>query len=365
MSDQTIIALPESMKAVVCHGPHDYRLQEWPTPTPGPGEVLLRVASAGICASDLKCYHGAPLFWGDGGRKGYCQPPVIAGHEFVGEVVALGQGAGQQYGLEIGDLAVSEQVVPCWECDYCKRGHYWMCPNGDVYGFRQHAIGSMAEYVLLPRNAINYRVPDTVSPEHAAYIEPLACAIHAVQRGQIEFGDVVVIAGAGPLGLGMVAAARLKSPRLIISLDRIEKRLAAARACGADLVFNIDRVDVVEEVRKLTGGYGCDLYIEAAGDPSAVVTGIQMVRPLGRYVQFSLLREPATVDWTIIGDQKELTIYGSHLSPYCYPIAMDMLAKGLLPMDQIITHRLPLASFKEGLDLVTEAQHSIKVVLQP
>jgi threonine dehydrogenase-like Zn-dependent dehydrogenase len=223
----------------------------------------------------------------------------------------------------------------------------------------------MAEYVLLPRNSINYRVPPSIPAAHAAYIEPLACAIHAVQRGQIEFGDVVVIAGAGPLGLGMVAAARLKNPRLVISLDRIERRLAAARACGADLVFNVDDTDVVAEVRRLTGSYGCDVYIEAAGEPSAVLQGIQMVRPLGRYVQFSLLREPATVDWTIIGDQKELTIYGAHLGPYCYPIAMDMLAKGLVPMDQIITHRLPLAEFQQGLDLVSEKRHSIKVVLQP
>ncbi len=365
MKDQTLATLPEAMSAVVCRGPHDYKVETWPTPLPGSGEVLLRVAFSGICASDLKCYHGAPLFWGDAERAGYCQPPVIAGHEFVGEVVALGEGAGEKHGLAIGDLAVSEQIVPCWECEYCKRGHYWMCPNGDVYGFRQHAFGAMAEYVLLPRNSINYRVPPSIPAEHAAYIEPLACAIHAVQRGQIEFGDVVVIAGAGALGLGMVAAARLKHPRLVIVLDRIERRLAAARACGADLTFNIDEVDVMSEVKKLTGGYGCDLYIEAAGHPAAVVQGIEMARPLGRYVQFSLLREPATVDWTIIGDQKELTIYGAHLSPYCYPIAIDMLAQGLLPMDQIITHRLPLTEFKAGFDLVAENQHSIKVVLQP
>ncbi len=247
MSDQTIIALPESMRAVVCHGPHDYRLQEWPTPTPGPGEVLLRVASAGICASDLKCYHGAPLFWGDGGRKGYCQPPVIAGHEFVGEVVALGEGAGRE--VRAGRSATS----PC-RSRSCRAGNATTASAGTTGCARTATSTASASMPSAPwpstcccrANAINYRVPDTVSPEHAVYIEPLACAIHAVQRGQIEFGDVVVIAGAGPLGLGMVAAARLKSPRLIIALDRIEKRLAAARACGADLVFNIDRVDVVD-----------------------------------------------------------------------------------------------------------------------
>ena len=106
--------LPQTMQAVVCHGPWDYRLEEWPVPQPGPGEVVVRVQAVGICASDLKCYAGAPLFWGDSQRSGYCQPPVIPGHEFVGEVVALGAGAAEQYGLALGDLAISEQIVPCW-----------------------------------------------------------------------------------------------------------------------------------------------------------------------------------------------------------------------------------------------------------
>jgi threonine dehydrogenase-like Zn-dependent dehydrogenase len=104
--------IPQTMAAVVCHAPEDYRLEELPVPEAGPGEVLVKVASAGICASDLKCYLGAPLFWGDANRQGYCQPPITPGHEFVGQVVALGEGAGAKYGLEIGDMSVSEQIVP-------------------------------------------------------------------------------------------------------------------------------------------------------------------------------------------------------------------------------------------------------------
>ncbi len=357
--------LPKSMQAVVCHGPEDYRLEERPVPQPGPGEVVVRVKSAAICASDLKCYLGAALFWGDADREGYCQPPVIPGHEFVGQVVALGEGAGQKYGLQLGDIAISEQIVPCWECRFCRRGQYWMCPNGSVYGFRQNAFGALAEYMRFPANALNYRVPDAVPLAHAAYIEPLACAIHAVERADIHFGDVVVVAGAGPLGLGMVAAARLKHPGLLISLDLKDHRLAVAQACGADLGLNPHKVDVVAEVRKLTGGDGCDIYIEATGQPSGVQQGLQMIRRLGTFVEFSVLREPVTVDWTIIGDTKELDIRGSHLGPYCYPIAMDMLAKRLLPMDQIITHRLPLSSYQAGIDLVASGDVSIKVTLEP
>jgi len=359
--------LPTTMQAVVCYGPQDYRLEERPVPRPGPGEVLVKVKSVGICASDLKCYSGAPLFWGDKHRVGYCQPPVIPGHEFVAEVVAIGEGPENTRGdrLELGDLAVSEQIVPCWNCRYCQRGQYWMCQEHDIYGFRQKAFGAMAEYMLFPANAINYKVPNSIPIEHAVYIEPLACSIHAVQRGNIEFGDVVVIAGAGPLGLGMIAAARLKHPRLLIALDLDDKRLEVAKACGADLGFNPRKLDVVDEVKKLTDGYGCDVYIEATGHPSAVEQGLHMIRKLGTFVEFSVMREPVTVDWTIIGDTKELNIHGSHLGPRCYPVAIDMLAKGLLPMEHIVTHQLPLAQFQQGIDLVASGDQSIKVTLQP
>lgn len=366
MSYQAHTPLPKTMKAVVCYGPRDYRLQEWPVPQPGPGEVVVRIKSVGICASDLKCYSGAPLFWGDKYREGYCQPPVIPGHEFVGEVVALGEGAGEKYGLQLGDMAVSEQIVPCWECRFCRRGQYWMCQSKhDVYGFRQRTFGAMAEYMLFPRDAINHKIPSSIPVEHAVYIEPLACGIHAVQRGNIEFQDVVVIAGAGPLGLGMIAAARLKNPSLLITLDLSDQRLEVAKACGADLGLNPGKVDVIDEVLKLTDGYGCDVYIEATGHPAAVEQGLHMIRKLGTFVEFSVMRESVTVDWTIIGDTKELTIHGSHLSPYCYPVAIDMLQKGLLPMEHIVTHQMPLTAYEEGINLVASGQQSIKVTLIP
>ncbi len=358
-------SLPKTMAAVVCHGPQDYRLEERPVPVPGVDEVLLQVHSVGICASDLKCWLGAPLFWGAEGKSGYAQPPVTAGHEFVGRVAAVGPTSGKRQCLAVGDVAVSEQIVPCWNCRFCNRGQYWMCPQGDVYGFRQAAQGAMAEFVLLPRNALNHRVPETVPIEHAAFIEPLACSIHAVQRGEIELGDVVVIAGAGPLGLGMVAAARLKGPRLLIALDLNDGRLDLARACGADLGLNPSRINVVDEIKRLTDGDGCDVYLEATGHPAAVQQGLDMIRRLGTFVEFSVMREPVTVDWTIIGDIKELNIHGAHLSPYCYPLAIDMLARRLLPMDRILTHRLPLAEFERGLQLVRAGTESVKVTLQP
>jgi len=360
------ISLPSTMRAVTCYGPHDYRMRELPMPQVGPGEVLVRILAAGICAGDVKCYTGAPLFWGDEYRAGYCQPPVTPGHEFVGEVVALGPDAGEKYGLALGDLATSEQIVPCWECRFCKRGQYWMCDSKhDVYGFRQRTFGAMADYMLFPADAINHKLPRSLSPRQAVYVEPLACAIHAVQRGNIELGDTVVVSGCGPLGLGMVAAARLKNPGCLIALDLQPNRLEVARHAGADLALNPREVDVIAEVKKLTGGYGCDVYIEATGHPQSVVQGLHMIRRLGTFVEFSVFGEPVQVDWTIIGDTKELNIHGAHLGPYCYPLAIDMLVKDQVPVEEIVTHAFPLDQFDQAFQFVLEARESIKVMLEP
>jgi threonine dehydrogenase-like Zn-dependent dehydrogenase len=361
----TIDTLPKEMAAVICHGPEDYRLETRPVPRPGPGEVVIRVKSTGICASDIKCYSGAALFWGDAQREGYCQPPVTPGHEFIGEVVALGDGAGEKYGLEIGDHAISEQITPCWNCRYCRRGHYWMCQENEIYGFRQKAFGSWAQYMRFPANALNYKVPKSIPLHHAVFIEPLACSIHAVDRGEIQFGDTVVIAGCGPLGLGMVAAAKMKNPERLIALDLSDDRLEVAKKTGADLTLNPGKVDVLEVIRKLTDGYGCDVYIEATGHPAAVEQGLHAIRKLGTFVEFSVMRELVTVDWTIIGDSKELNIHGSHLGPYCYPVAIRMLEEGKLPMEDIVTHHLPLEKFQEGIDLVASGLTSVKVTLTP
>ena len=365
MGYQSSVKLAGSMPAVICHGPEDYRFSDWPVPEPEIGEIVIQVASVGICASDLKCYQGAALFWGDAHRPGYCEAPVIPGHEFVGTVVALGEGAARTYGLQLGDVVVSEQIVPCHRCRYCRRGQYWVCQVHDIYGFRQRTLGAMAPYMRFPVGARNYKVPNSIPLDHAAFIEPLACSIHAVERAEIGFGDVVVIAGCGPLGLGMVAAASMRHPRLLIALDLNDHRLGVAKACGADLTMNPDNTDVVREVLALADGYGCDVYIEATGHPNSVEQGLRMIRKLGTFVEFSVMREPVTVDWTVIGDTKELNIHGSHLGPYCYPTAIDMLAKRALPMDRIITHELSLADFQKGMDLVASGRDSIKVMLHP
>ncbi|MDY0093576.1 MAG: alcohol dehydrogenase catalytic domain-containing protein [Candidatus Vecturithrix sp.] len=357
--------LPRTMQAVVCHGPEDYRLEEVPTPQAGPGEVIVKIASSGVCASDLKCYLGAPLFWGDEHRAAYVETPVIPGHEFVGEVVELGEGAAKKYGIEIGDMAIAEQILPCWQCRYCLNGHYWMCQQARVFGFKKIAQGSMAEYMKFPVGALVHKVPKEIPANEAALIEPLACSIHAVQRGNIEFGDVVVIAGAGTLGLGMIAAARLKNPGLLIALDLVDYRLNIAQQLGADLVINVRHEDAIQRVLDLTDGYGCDVFIEATGHPNAVEQGLYMIRRLGTFVEFSVMREPVTVDWTIIGDTKELNIHGAHLGPYVYPIAIDYIHRGIIDVAPMVSHQFPLTEFQKAIDTVHAAKESIKVLVTP
>jgi threonine dehydrogenase-like Zn-dependent dehydrogenase len=359
------MARKETMLAVVCHGIGDYRLEEVAIPEIGPDEVLVRVLATGVCASDVKAAHGAGRIWGSEEFPRYIEPPVIPGHEFVGQVVALGERAASELHLAPGDLAIAEQIVPCWQCRYCRRGQYWMCERHDIFGFRQRAQGSWAEYMKFPAGSIVHQVPTTVAAHHAALIEPLSCAIHAVERANIQLGDVVVIAGMGPIGLCMLQVARLRSPGLLIALDVRPFRLEAASELGADLVLNPAEADAVAEVRRLTEGYGCDVYIEATGSPKGVSQGLQMIRKLGTFVEFSVHAGPAAVDWSIIGDQKELDVLGAHLGPYCYPKAIRLLEKGTIAAERIITHRLPLSQFREALSLAEEGDSSLKVILEP
>jgi threonine dehydrogenase-like Zn-dependent dehydrogenase len=357
--------LPSTMRAVVCHGPEDYRLEELPVPQAGPGEVVVKIDAAGVCASDVKCYIGAPMFWGDANRTGYCQAPITAGHEFIGTVVALGEGAGERFGLQIGDRAISEQIVPCWECRYCKSGKYHLCMVHDIYGFHTATPGGFADYIKFPVGALNHKVPGHIPVEHAALIEPLACSMHAVRRANIEFGDTVVIAGCGTLGLGMVAYAAMKSPAAVVAIDLADDRLQRAQRLGATHTLNPRTQDVVGAIKEMTDGYGCDVYIEATGNPIAVEQGLLSLRKAGTFVEFSVMREPVTTDWTIIGDTKEMEIRGAHLGPNCYPSVIESLASGAVDGSIFISHELPLEEYVQGIEIVHKGKDSLKVLLKP
>lgn len=358
------MSVSETMKAVICYGPKDYRLKkDVLKPQIGPGEILVKVKTCGICAGDVKAYGGADMFWG--GKESWVKPPVIPGHEYWGIVEALGEGAGKLHNVKIGDRVISEQIVPCGQCRFCRSGQYWMCEIHNIRGFQKDvAEGGMAEYMKFFKHDRVFKIPHDMSLEDAALIEPMACAIHTVRRADIDWDDVVVLSGAGPLGLCMVQLIALKKPKEFIVLDMDNKRLALAEKFGADMVLNPAKNDVQKIVKDLTDGYGCDVYIEATGNPKSVTQGLQMIRKLGRFVEFSVFSDETTVDWSIIGDRKELDIRGAHLGPYAYHVAIDLLNRNLVTSKGIITHQYGLDDFEEAFDMA-KSMESIKVLLNP
>jgi erythritol/L-threitol dehydrogenase len=357
--------LPETMRAVVAYAPGDYRLETVPVPRAGPDDIIVKVEACGICAGDIKSYVGAESFWGGNGQPAYIKAPMIPGHEFLGHVVEMGDNVARKGEVKIGDRLISEQIVPCWNCRFCKRGQYWMCEKHDVYGFQNNVNGGFAEYMRYPKEGINHQVPQDLPIEKAILVEPYACSAWCVKRADIQWDDIVVLAGAGTLGLGMVGAAKLRSPKKLVVMDTKPERLELAKKFGADLVLNPLSDDVVKIVKDMTGGYGCDVYIEATGHPDAVTQGLQMIRKLGRFVEFSVFSHDVTVDWSIISDRKQLDVLGVHLGPYCYPFVIDAISNGRLPTEGVVTHRLPLEEHEEGFQLMKKGEKSLKILLEP
>ena len=356
--------IPKTMKALVAYAPGDYRLEQVETPRAGEGEMILKVEACGICAGDVKALHGAPSFWGLDGQAKYIKEPVIPGHEFVGKVVEIGPNVEGDW--KIGDRICPEQIVPCGKCMFCKSGRYWMCEKHDLFGFQNNVNGGMAEYVRITKEARPYKVPDDMPIEQALLIEPYSCSKHCVDRAAPTNEDVVVLSGVGTLGLGMVGGLRKRNPKLLIALDMNDVRLAKAKAFGADMVMNSGKEDVVKKVKELTGGYGCDIYIEASGHPSSVQQGLDMIRKMGRFVEFSVFGSPVTVDWSIISDRKELDLLGVHLSPYSYDSVIQWIGDGTMPTDGVVSHKFPLEQWQTGFEYAaTGKDNSFKVALIP
>lgn len=356
-------ALPARMKALVAYGPGDYRLEhEWPVPECGPDDIIIKTEGCGICSSDLKCLHGAPQYWGNETTPAWVDAPFIPGHEFLGRVAAVGKNI-TEYG--IGERITCDQIAPCGECRFCKNGKYWMCQPHRMYGYFKDYCGGMAEYMRIQtKHAMISRVPDELPLESALLIEPYGCAKHAVDRATITGDDIVVLAGAGTLGLGMVGCARLCEPKKLIVLDMQDDRLAKAKEFGADLVWNPGKMDVVKAIMDLTDGYGCDIYIEATGHPASVIQGMQMIRKLGTFLEFSVFAEPTTLDWSIIGDKKELDVRGAHISPYTYPFVIENMVGGKLKTDGVVTKMFPLEQWETAFHYAAGGEGDIKVAFQ-
>jgi len=354
-------SIPKTMKALVAYSKDKYVFENaYPTPVCGDDDIIIKTEACGVCAGDIKCKSGAAMFWGDDIQPSWVKPPFIPGHEFFGRIVQKGKNV-KEY--ELGDRIIADQIVPCGKCRFCKDGHYWMCQPHNIFGFQTENNGGMAEYVRYPKTCVISRIPDNMTVKQALLIEPYGCSKHAVDRANITNEDVVVIAGAGTLGLGMITYARMKNPKKLIVLDMIEKRLEKAKEFGADLVMNPKNTDIMKEIMNLTDGYGCDIYIEATGHPNSVIQGLSIIRKLGRFVEFSVFNASTTVDWSIIGDRKELDILGSHLSPYAYPFVIENIINGKLKTEGVVSKTFPIEQWEEAFEHATGKYGDFKVAL--
>jgi L-iditol 2-dehydrogenase len=235
-----------------------------------------------------------------------------------------------------------------------------------MYGFQGVvADGAWAEYCRLGAKSRIHKIPDSVSMEDAAMVEPLACALHAFERGEVRLSDVVVVAGMGTIGGFIVQMARLASPKTLVVVDIMDNRLELAKTFGADVVINARNEDAVARVRELTGGYGCNVYYDVTGHPSGVLQGLAMIRKKGRFVEFSVFGEPTTVDWSIIGEKKAIDIRGAHISPYTYPASLELLASGRVTTKGMLTGTFKLDDFDNALKQSQNVAVSIKNLLIP
>lgn len=350
------------MKAVVARGIGQYAVEQVPVPEVPVNGTLLRVEGCGICAGDIKAYQGGARFWGNEEFEAYCEPPFIPGHEFVGVIEQVGPEYTGKF--RPGDRVAVEQIVPCGECAYCKANQYWLCDPHNVFGFKYYLNGGFAEYVALPYNALLYELPKEMPLETALLVEPFACSCHAVDRAHLKPEDVLVIAGAGPLGLGMIGWAAQTKCRAVVAMDMFDERLERAKMMGATHVFNPGKGDPREFINSLTGGIGCDAYIEATGHPSGVTMGLQLLKKAGKMVEFSVFTAPTSCDWGLIGDAKELTIYGCSLSPKSFPATIRALSSGMIKSEGIVTHQFPLDKFQEAF-AVCKSGAGVKVALVP
>ncbi len=342
------------MKACVLHAVGDLRFEEVAAPTPGPGEVLLNVGACGVCGSDIR-----RVF-----TTGTYHFPTIPGHEFAGEVAAVGPGVAE--GL-VGERAAVFPLIPCRECAACVAGAFAQCENYSYLGSR--CDGAFAEFVRAPAwNLV--MVPDRVSLEEAAMTEPAAAAVHALRQVGVAIGDAVLVFGAGPIGLLLGLWARVWGAGKVLLADVDAKKLDFARTLGFEALFNPGNGDVAGWVREMTGR-GADVVVEASGSSVAFGQCMLAVRPLGKVVLMGnpggemMLSQEAY--WAIL--RKELTVRGTWNSCYStiprneWELAMDFMASGRLNVKPLITHRIGLEGLWDALVMIRERQEFANKVM--
>jgi len=321
------------MKALLLTAPSQLELVDLPDPQPGADEVLLRIRACGICGSDIHGWDGST------GRR---QTPLIMGHEAAGVIVATGP---RVENWRAGDRVTFDSMISCGTCGFCSQGQTNLCENRRVVGvspgdYKQH--GAFAELLALPARVL-YRLPDTLSFEKAAMIEPVSVAIHAVQRAKIGPDQTAVVVGSGMIGLLVIQALRWAGARQIIAVDLADTRLALARRLGATQVVNSGATDAVAEILRLTGGAGADLAFEVVGVTPTLNLALAALKRGGTCVLVGNL-SPKTQDFPLQAVvTRELVLSGSCGSAGEYPLCLDLIARGIIDVEPMIEAVAPLA----------------------
>ncbi|HEX2222048.1 MAG TPA: L-threonine 3-dehydrogenase [Candidatus Limnocylindria bacterium] len=327
-------------------------LVERPVPTPGEGEVLLRMAAASICGTD---HH---LFSWDEWAADNLVPPRILGHELAGEVTAVGSGVTR---VREGDLVGVESHLFDWTCVQCRRGDMHLCRNLRVIGV--HVDGGFAEQVVVPEaNAIQSNGLDAAV---VALQEPMGNAVHAAFVEPIE-GRSVLVTGCGPIGLCAVGVARAAGASLVLATDTEPYRLELARAMGAHQALDAADPGTPDRIRQATGGDGVEVVLEMSGAPRALAQALELVTRGGRISLLGIFSEPVTIDLSDAVIQQGVRlhgIYGRRIYD-TWERTQALLRSGGLDVSPIITHRLPLDDWERGFELIA-SRHAGKVVLLP
>lgn len=327
------------MKAIVLDRARSSRLvTDYPKPEiVDNDEVIIEVLAAGLCATDLKMYKGE--------YSGHL--PVVPGHEFVGRVVETG---GKVKNIKVGDRVVVDPNESCGSCYMCRTARSTFCDDMAAYGV--FTDGGLAEYTKAHEKGL-YIVPDDVESKIAAFVEPISCALHGIERADIKNGDNVAILGAGTMGQLLLQMARNTGAAKLIHIDRIPWKLEVSKQYGATDVVNSSEISSVEAVNALTGGRGADVVIEAVGHPAVLEEAMELVARGGTIVQFGFPPEgkKAQIEpFAIL--QKELDIVGSWINPYTYDRSLQMLAGGALKVEHLISHVLKLEDYEKGISLI-------------
>jgi threonine dehydrogenase-like Zn-dependent dehydrogenase len=343
------------MKALVHTAPYKFEFTDVPMPQVGNDEVLVKIKAVGICGSDV---HGST------GKTGRRVPPIIMGHEASGIVEALGKHA---RGLAVGDRITFDSTVYCNQCPVCRQGRMNLCQDRkelgiSIPGFRWD--GCMAECVVVPW-WLAYKLPETVSFEEAALVEPASVGMHAARITPIDVNDLVAVIGAGPIGLFAIQATKVRGAGKVIALDLREERLALARQLGADMTLDPSKCDITAELMKMFGRTHVDVVFEAVGIPATIEMAWKLVKRGGNVTLIGTVtpQVPLPVQDVI---NAELTIRGSFSRAGEYRACLDLIAQGRIQVRPLISRAMPLSEGQLAFDTLHRGDPPlVKVILHP